>query len=275
MRGFRKEWETVTVESIKKWQKMAADLAVVKTSYTPPIRIMLGEAIDVARFVQAYWEPVKDAGGKILRPGLSMAGTKLGANVGAEILELQEALQSAQTEYLLTVAPAQPDVRARAEFVLSEVTAALEWFLDDGVEDDRDKQLAALKSEYADGSTSTDSLAAELSDYAGLARQQLDGLSGLGGFDASLIDEAEQLAKRLRDRPTSPAENTRRALDLRNRLATLLLDRLVTVRAAARFVFRHHPAIAREVASAYVRRQRSAARRAAANAKAPIAATAS
>jgi hypothetical protein len=79
---------------------------------------------------------------------------------GTDILELQEAVQTAQTDYLLAVAPIQADVRSRAEFVLSELTAALEWWLDDGVEDDRDRQLASLKAEYADGSASADSLAA-------------------------------------------------------------------------------------------------------------------
>jgi len=66
--------------------------------------------------------------------------------VGVEILELQEGLQAAQTAYLLTVASAQLDVRARAEYVLGELTAALEWLLDDGVEDERDQQLAALNA---------------------------------------------------------------------------------------------------------------------------------
>ena len=188
--------------------------------------------------------------------------------IGAEILELQEGLQTAQTDYLLTVAPAQPDVRARAEYVLGELTAALEWLLDDGVEDERDQQLAALKAEYADHSTSTDSLAAELSDYAALARREAKGLEGLGGVELSLIDEAEPLAKQLRARPTTPApaENTRRALEVRNRFATLLVERIATVRAGARFVFRNHPAIAREIGSSYVRRKRAAARRAAAKA---------
>ncbi len=255
-------------EAIAKWQKAATELAEVRTSFSPPVRVILGEAVDVARFTQAYWEPVKDVAGKILRPGLALAGAKLPPNIGAEILELQDALQTAQTDYLLTVAPAQPDVRARAEYVLGEITAALEWLLDDGVEDDRDKQLAALKAEYADGSVSTDSLAAELSDYAGLARQEAEGLEGLGGIELVLIDEAEQLAKVLRERPTtaSPPENTRRALDLRNRLATLLVARVATVRAAVRFVFRNHPEIAREVGSTYTRRKRAMSRRVAAKA---------
>jgi hypothetical protein len=106
----------------------------------------------------------------------------LPATIGAEILELHDALQTANTSYLLTVAPTQPDVRARAQFVLSEIASALEWWLDDSVEDDRDQQLASLKSEYAT--------------------------------------------------PLSP-ENTRRALDVRNRVATLLVDRVAQVRGRA------------------------------------------
>jgi hypothetical protein len=154
-------------------------------------------------------------------------------------------------------------VRARAEFVLAEIASGLEWWLDDGVNDDRDKQLAALKAEYADGSTSSHTIAAQLADYAALARQESEGLAGLGGFDLGMVDEAERLAKQLRERPTTaaPAENTRRALDVRNRVATLLIDRMCTVRAAARFVFRHNPVIAREAASLYLRKRRAAARR--------------
>ncbi|HEY5959423.1 MAG TPA: hypothetical protein VIV60_22850, partial [Polyangiaceae bacterium] len=88
---------------------------------------------------------------------------------------------------------------------------------------------------------------------------------GLGGFQVSLVDEAELLAKQLRERPTTPApaENTRRALDTRNRIATLLLDRMTLVRSAARFVFRNHPEIARQSSSAFLRKRRAAARRAA------------
>lgn len=244
----------------EKWLAIATALSGAKNVFNVPVRVLIGEAVDLAKFTQAYWEPVKDAGGKILRPGLALAGAKLPASIGSEILELQEALQTANTNYLLTVAPTQPDVRARAQFVLSEISAALDWWLDDGVEDERDQQLAALKAEYADGSTAADSLAAELSDFAALARQEAAGLDGLGGFEMSLVDEAESLARQLRERPTTPTspENTRRALDTRNRIATLLVDRMSQARAAARFVFRNHPEIAREASSAFERRRRHA-----------------
>jgi hypothetical protein len=253
---------TMSRESLEKWLPAASAVSQVRTSFNPPIRILLGEAVDIARFALSYWEPVKDASGNVLRPGLSQAGSKLSPNIGTEVLELHEAVQTAHTEYLLTVAPVQTDVRARAEFVLSEIKSALEWWLDDGIDDDRDRQLESLKAEHADGSASADAVATELLDYAALARQEAAGLEGLGGFDIAMIDEAETLARQLRERPTTPVspENTRRALDIRNRVATILVDKMNLVRAAARFVFRNQPEIARLCTSAFERRRRRAQR---------------
>ena len=54
----------------------------------------------------------------------------------------------------------------------------------------------------------------------------------------------------------------REAIALRNRLMTLLFDRMIRVRSAARFVFRGRPEIIREATSAYERRRRAAGRRA-------------
>ena len=249
-------------ESLEKWLPAASAISQVRTAFTPPIRILLGEAVDIARFALSYWEPVKDASGNVLRPGLSQAGSKLSPNIRTEVLELHEAVQTAHTEYLLTVAPVQTDVRARAELVLSELKSALEWWLDDGIDDDRDRQLESLKAEHADGSASADAIAAELADYTALARQESKGLEGLGGFDVAMITEGEALVRQLRERPTTPVspENTRRALDIRNRVATLLVDRVNLVRSAARFVFRNQPDIVRLSTSAFERRRRKALR---------------
>jgi hypothetical protein len=245
---------------LDKWLHAASSLGQVKTAFSTPIRVLLGEAVDLARFTGAYWEPLRDAHGKIHRPGLALAGPKLSSSIGNDILELHDALQTANTHYLLTVLPMRPNLRARAQYVLSEIAAALQWWLGDGVNDNRNRQLAALKAEYADGSTSADSLAAELCDYAALARQEAAGLHGLGGFEFALVDEAESVARQLRERPTTPTstESTRCKLDVRNRIATLLLNRMGQVRAAARFVFRNHPEIAREASSAFERRRRIA-----------------
>ena len=84
--------------SIEKWQSQANALSVVRSTFSPPIRVLLGEAVDVARFVQTYFEPVKDAAGKLLRPGLSLAGSKLSPNIGVEFLELTRSGNSTPRE---------------------------------------------------------------------------------------------------------------------------------------------------------------------------------
>lgn len=58
------------------------------------------------------------------------------------------------------------------------------------------------------------------------------------------------------------AEEPSVMLDLRQRLTTLLADRMSTIRIAARFVFRRSPDIVREATSVYERRRGVAARRA-------------
>lgn len=51
-------------------------------------------------------------------------------------------------------------------------------------------------------------------------------------------------------------------LSQRNRLITLLLDRMQIIRRAARYIFRSHPRQARKFSSAYERTKRRASRRA-------------
>lgn len=104
-----------------------------------------------------------------------------------------------------------------------------------------------------------DTLAAALDDYAGFAELHRSRMDGLGGFDVALIDEARERARELRERSAQrivgEPSAQREALDLRNRMATLLYERMQTVRAAARFVFRHNPETVRRVTSAYQRQR--------------------
>jgi hypothetical protein len=108
-------------------------------------------------------------------------------------------------------------------------------------------------------------LAGALDDYAHLAERYRDALDGLGGFSAAQIDESREVAAELRGRPAQVmvlSAEARQALDRRNKLAAVLLDRMSLVRAAARFVFRSAPEIVREATSTYERRKRAASRRA-------------
>lgn len=227
----------------------------------------MGEALDVVRFTQRYWDPAADANGKVIRPGLSAAvgNGRFHAGIAQELHELYEAAQDAQTEYHLSKQTQQSAPSERAAFVLAEIRATLEWCFDDGENTDADAQLESLAQEH-NGAGSQDDVAAALMDYAALAERHQTHIDGLGGFGLEMIAEARSLAQALRERSAGPAAFDPRPgqqdlLQLRNRLATMLYDRMLQVRAAVRFVFRHHPKLVREVSSSYKRTQRAAQRR--------------
>lgn len=138
--------------------------------------------------------------------------------------------------------------------------------------DGHDERLVALRGAHPAGAKSNGALAAELEGYAAFGEAHRAEIDGLGGFDPGSLDEARVLAKVLRDRPANaaaPSDGAARALALRNRLAVLLAEKMNAARPAARFVFRHHPAIVREATSAYERRRRAAARRVGGGSSAP------
>jgi hypothetical protein len=171
--------------------------------------------------------------------------------MGAEIQALVDLVQDAQSKHRLAVAPPRPDLVARATFLASEIDAALAFLFDDGIEDDKDEKLAAIRSAHAATGTSANAFASVLADYVRLATEQRAALDGLGGFDAAFIDEAKGLVSQLRDHAPADTRQTSEAMDERNRLLALLQRRVGLVRAAARFVFRRDPALIREVTSAF------------------------
>jgi hypothetical protein len=249
------------VSPIDQWKDEAAKLAPDQIGIPCPFYVLQGEAVDVARFFDKYFKSTDD------RPGLETVVDKkrhLTESTGKDILSLLAATQQANTAYQLAASPSTAAPIGRATFVLNDIAATLEWSFDDGVEDERDAQLASVKKAHADTPDSHDAWAAELEDYAALAGNYRKQMAGLGGFDVALIDEAKALAAELRNRPATPAapsEAVASAKALRDRLAALLCSRMATVRSAARFVFRNQPAIIREATSAYERRRKAAARR--------------
>jgi hypothetical protein len=256
----------MTPEVQQKWESAAWALTEVVEKLPIPFHVLAGEALDVTRFCQRNWEPAQDRIGQVIRPGLKSAvrnGT-FNENIAAELLELHDVLQAAQTRYQLLVSGPGAAPIERAQFVLSELRSTLEWYFDDNVKDEADAQLERLIESH-DGAFSHDAVAAALFDFAALAEKHREAIAGLGGFDIALLDEASPLALALRERSAGPAsvgpappENE--ALELRNRLGTLLYNRMQQVRQAARFVFRGHQTLTREVTSAYARRQRAAHR---------------
>jgi hypothetical protein len=253
--------------AIDRWAPEAQKLPSDEIRLAVPFHVHLGEATDVARFHHKYYDSVEARDGQPARPGLDTVVDDergLNAQTGADILSVREATQQAHTRYLLTASPSAATPFERGRFLVGEMAATLGYFFADGVENEGDAQLAAVQAAHANTPASNDAVAAELEDYRGLGEKYRSKIDGLGGFDAKMLDEAKEVAAKLRERPAMVAglgNEAARALALRNRLAMLLAAKMNAVRSAARFVFRHHPAIVREATSAYERRRRAAARR--------------
>jgi hypothetical protein len=143
--------------------------------------------------------------------------------------------------------------------------AVLDWVCDDGKLDEKDAKLAAIVEAHRNEPASEDALAAELADYVGLAVELKKELEEIGASDPGLIAEGERLVLALRERSAvrvrGKGGETAALLAKRNQLAAVLAQRINRVRAAARYVFRHHDGIVKQVTSAYERRRRAAARR--------------
>lgn len=257
----------MNTEILNKWSKEAWAVEAPLDTLGVPFYVLAGEALDVVRFARRYWDPGFDESGNVSRPGLSSAvgAGRFTNGIADEVQELHDALQAAQSKYKLAVNAPDAAPVDRAQFAIREMREVLHWYFDDGEEAKGDAQLAELTRTHQNA-LSHDALAAALFDYAALADMHRTAITGLGGFDASIIDNAPKIAMALRERSAGPATfepppDVQQALELRNRIATLLFDRMGRVRTAAQFVFRKHPAIVRQVTSAYERTQRAARRR--------------
>lgn len=240
---------------------------VEAVNYQPrlPIHVLLGEGTQVAGFARQYWKPSRDGAG-VLLPGLVSAGKKLSPTIAEEIIDLVKLAQEADSEHILaSEVNLSPEKIARADFLESEIEAVLIWHFDDGIEDDNDARLEAVRASPGMQSESIDAKALSLDQLVALARPFAEELDGLGGFERIWLDEASRLAQELRaiESPKGPQTAKRReALRRRNALLGVLAIRVGLVRGAARFVFRRHQEIARKAMSTYERNRRTALNRA-------------
>jgi hypothetical protein len=243
---------------VEKWTPIAQ--AASETAPSQPVPVIVGEAQDLAHFAQVHWEPVT---GRIPRPGMKAAliSGLIETTTIEEILDLAAALSRTHATFR---AVNQEELSApveRGEFLLSELKQSLEFIFDDGVNDKQDAELSRLSESHSDTS-SHDKLALSLEGFAYYANDHKEQLAQLPDFETSMIDEALEVAHRLRSQSWLKLSNEARsqqkeALIFRNRFVTLLEERVAKMRRAARFVFRHRPDISREFGSSHDRRRRA------------------
>jgi hypothetical protein len=225
-----------------------------------PYDIALDEARQVAAFMIKYWEPTASL------PGLQRVKARLPKSTGDDLVSIVHAVQEAQTKLLLLVDPVVVDLGARARFLIDELESALEFLLDDDVEEEADTQLAALQSFHAQSGQRSSALHQALRDYAALAYTLKARLIEVDeDFDPALIEEAQALSVKLGSVSAAPPPSNaemKSAARVRNGLLSLMMSKVGLVRKGAAHVFRAFPSTYREVTSTYERRRRAASRRA-------------
>lgn len=243
--------------ALARWRDRALAVPGEVLSSSVPLGVLLDEAATAAAFFARRWRSTTAHAG--LESAVNESFT---ADTGRELGELRAAVDEADVAY--RAIPSRPAGTAtEGRRLLGLIVATLAWHLDAGDDAKARAQLDALRSAHATAARSGLSLARSLEDSARLADVHRAAITGLGGFDSRQIDAAFSLATALRQRSRSPREQPiekREALALRNKLVALLRDRLATVRAAARFVFRDHPEIIREITSAHERTRRKLGR---------------
>jgi hypothetical protein len=242
--------------ALERWRERALAVPGDVLSASVPLPVLLAEAGIVARFFEARWEATAE------HPGLeSAANESLTAATGQEVLSLLEAVTQAGVDLRLLPDP-PPSPAAEARQALRAILATLAWHLDNGDDAGGRARLDALRAAQAKMGRRSLALAEALEELARFAEGYRAAIVGVGGFDPRQIDEALALARALRERALAPRRppEAREVLGLRNKLVALLRERIATVRAAARFVFRDHPAIIREVTSAHERKRRKRSR---------------
>jgi hypothetical protein len=194
------------------------------------------------------------------RPGLRES--RLPAEMPNRLDELAQATERAQFLYLSARARLPEDFMPQAEFTLSELTAVIEYVLDDGEDTQEDVIAASLRDTHGEP-TSFDAIASALMDYANMAESMRDRIEAVASFDISHIGKAREMADTLRGlgQPGSDKEIAE-AKQLRDQLLTLLRRDVLTIRKEARYIFRRQPEIAAQSGSKYARRLRAENRRA-------------
>jgi hypothetical protein len=245
-------------KDIKLWEDSAGAISEPQAP-SVPLNALLEEGALAAHFVSRYWKEDGD------RPGMCQAGPEVRSQIGKEILSLCRAVQEAQTLYL-RLSEEKVDTKQVAErgrFLLREFKHVAKWaFRVEGAELAR-KRLRSLRASYRKKPKKTAYLAAELRDYVVLLSEHQEFVEGIEGFDAALIEEVQKIAKQLHTIRAGRPKKSKACgeiLLLRRQLTHLLMERVRLVRTAARFVFRNHRGIVREITSSYERKRRSRSR---------------
>jgi hypothetical protein len=222
-----------------------------------PLATLALEGIELACFLERYWEPHQELG----LPGLKeYVRARFSPTIADEIRGLALTVQELQGRYNAEVEPPLVAPVARAEELLSELHRALSFSFDDGVETVDDRELSRVKQNLNDRS-SHPALAMSLQGTANYAHKHRERLQAIPRFEVGIIDEALRVAQRLREqsgrRLVQSINDVRHGLRTeRARVTRLLHDRMAVARRTIRYAFADQREVVERATSQYRRERR-------------------
>jgi len=217
--------------------------------------------LQVSRLLETHWEN-RTVKGKIRYGLISVAKSgPLTKETAGEIRELQLAVSEAQARCDQTLQATPNVLLLRGDEILGVLRSGLSYLLEDGKHPEGAAQLAQVRDAHS-STDSTESVAMALEGFAELGETFTTELQAFDNFPVSIIDEALQVARDLRERNVSRktgelASEQREALALRNRLLGAMMDRVGAARRAIRYVFRDDPVVLKQAGSDYERTRRA------------------
>lgn len=249
------QWE----ELLTRWQPQLDRLPEEKIrTFSTPVHIYVNEAHQFADAAQEYYEP-RDIDGQ-QRPGLRAVSFRFPHAKIQEIHELADLVAYLQAIVLFGKTSALTQFQKlldRANFLTDELGDALEFHLDDDIEEHADKELANIQLRAKEIGNSASATSELLLAYALLADSLRDRLQQDGTFNIAWIQEAKQIANELNKTPRLSAKDARPFIQLRERARTLLYENIHLLRKAVNRVFRNDQDVKRKFSSTYERNRRA------------------
>ena len=225
----------MSLKHVERWKDAAMALEADKVSKPRgSVRMLHRELVRAAEFVADNYEATKE------RPGFATVAFRVQKKMSSELRSLDEAITYQHSRALFGGSPSDEDreVIDEAREVIEELEGAVDFVLDDGVDEPADLAAAGAKRRRGQDE-SIPTLTEGLQDLSVIGAELESRLTQIEGFDMKLVARAGRLADKLSklDLPSAGSAD----IDLRNRLLELADQRLKTIRTAGTYVFRHHP----------------------------------
>jgi len=246
-------------QDVDRWK--GAALALPKETVITsgmPIRDRVFEGDGVGGFLRKYWTPPPGSD----LPSMQVSQAEVVLSVADDIESLARAIRFMHNDDMfpsITLSDV-PQLEQRGIDLIRVLSNGCDLVLDDDIHEPADDAFAKAKERASDDTRAT--RIEFLFTLAEVADEVKPRLAALKDFDVEWIGEARDVAQKLSSEgPPVPGRQASPEIDLRNRLVTLLDQRVAKVRRAARSVYRDHPEIVRLVTSAYERQRRLESKR--------------